>query len=392
MRLALVELSHAHQASLFMTLLAGFALLLQRYSGQDDVVIGSAIANRQDTALESLIGFFVNSLALRVQPDAHASFTDLLAQVRATTLSAYQHQDVPFEQVVDALSPERSLSYSPLFQVVFALQNAPMEPLQLTELTQEPLMGEELQVRFDVEVHAIERDGALDVLWLYNRDLFDPDRIERMAHHFNTLLEAVVARPNAPLHQLSLLDTTERVRLLEDFNATPALISAATLPELFEQQVEATPNATAVVFEQYSLSYAELNARANQLAHYLIAQGVDPETVVGVCLERSIDLIVSLLGIFKAGVAYLPLDPDYPQARLQLMLDDAHPQLVLSQSSLLQPYRQRYCRAWTLLPYPAYKRWLLPVRHVPGSSWSAGRRGGVCSMPMGRLNRQYVPP
>ncbi|HEY2306853.1 MAG TPA: condensation domain-containing protein, partial [Streptosporangiaceae bacterium] len=331
---ALKRLGQANQATLYMTLLSGFAVLLQRYSGQDDIVVGSPIANRQEPQLEQLIGFFVNSLVMRVQVGAEVSFRELLLAVRSTTLDAYQHQDIPFERLVEELSPERSLSRPPVFQVVFALQNAPAGPQRLKGLEIAPVVGDELRVRFDLEVHAVERDGGLDLAWLYNRDLFDRWRMEQMARHYVTVLEAAVSAPDAPLHRLEILDAGERRTLLEDFNATARPVPEATLPELFEAQAARTPAALAVTSEEGTLSYAELNARANQLAHHLVGWGVGPESLVGIALERSPELVVALLAVLKAGGAYLPLDPDYPQARLAQMLGDAAPALVLSTQAL----------------------------------------------------------
>src|SRR4051812_45383985 len=317
-----------------MTLLSAFAVLLQRYSGQDDIVVGSPIANRQEPQLEQLIGFFVNSLVMRVRVGAEASFRELLATVRSTTLDAYQHQDIPFERLVEELSPERSLSRSPVFQVMFALQNAPAGPQRLKGLEITPVAGDELRVRFDLEVHAVERDGGLDLAWLYNRDLFDRWRMEQMARHYAAVLAAAVSAPDAPLRRLEILDPSERHSLLEGFNATARPVPEATLPELFEAQAARTPAAPAVISEEGTLSYSELNARANRLAHHLIGLGVGPESLVGIALERSPELVVALLAVLKAGAAYLPLDPDYPEARLAQMLDDAAPALVLSTGAL----------------------------------------------------------
>ena len=318
-----------------MTLLSAFALLLERYSGQEDIVVGSPIANRQETQLEQLIGFFVNSLVMRVRVRPELSFRELLGAVRATTLDAYLHQDIPFERVVEELSPQRNLNSTPLFQVVFALQNAPVGPQLLKGFEITPLIGDELRVRFDLELHAFERDdGQLELFWLYNRDLFERWRIEQMVRHYLSLLEAAVAAPEAPLARLDMLGAQERHILVEGFNATAHAVAERTLPALFEAQVARAPEAVAVIFGQESLSYGELNARANRLAHHLIGLGVGPESLVGIALERSTEMIVALLGTLKAGAAYLPLDPDYPEARLAHMLTDAAPALVLSSSAL----------------------------------------------------------
>ena len=322
-------LSQAHQATLYMTLLSALAALLARYSGQEEILVGSPIANRQDVQLEGLIGLFANSLVMRVRVTSEQSFRELLAEVRSTTLEAYQHQDIPIERLVEELSPERSLNSTPLFQVMFALQNAPagLQRLQGLEIT--PVADDELRVRFDLELHAIEREGAVDLSWFYKRDLFDRWRIEQMAGHYVRLLEAAMATPDVPLRRLEILSAGERHMLLESFNATACPIPEATLPALFEGQVGRAPQAIALVFGEESLTYGELNARANRLAHHLIGLGVGPESLVGVALERSIEMVVALLGVLKAGGAYLPLDPDYPEARLAYLVADAAPALVL---------------------------------------------------------------
>src|SRR5262249_21835927 len=200
----LKQISQEHQATLYMTLLSGFAVLMSRYSGQDDIVVGSPIANRQEAQIEDLIGFFVNSLVMRVRVNEAASFNELLAEVRRTTLEAYQHQDIPFERLVEELGVERSLNTTPVFQVSFAVQNAPMGAHQLKGLEIEPVTKEQLQVRFDIEVHVFEQDGELRIYWMYKRDLFDSWRIGQMATHYERLLAAVAAHPEAPFHQLGI--------------------------------------------------------------------------------------------------------------------------------------------------------------------------------------------
>ena len=331
---ALKRLSHAHQGTLYMTLLAAFVVLLARYSGQDDIVVGSPIANRQDAQLEALIGFFVNSLVMRVRVKPEARFTEVLSAVRHTTLDAYQHQDVPFERLVEALSPARSLSHTPVFQVMFALQNASIGSQQLKGLEIEPVAGGELRVRVDLEVQAVEHEGGMDVFWVYNRELFDRWRVEQMAQHYRTLLEGLVAAPEVLVSQVELLTPAERQTVLETFNATDQPLPAATLVELFEVQVRRYPDAVAVMCEDQQLTYGALNRRVNQLAQHLQDRGAGPEVVVGLCVERSMELVIGMLGIFKAGGVYLPLDPKYPQSRLAQMVTDAAPVVVLSTEAL----------------------------------------------------------
>jgi len=331
---ALRRLTQDEQATLYMPLLATFALLMQRYSGQDDIVVGSPIANRQDSQLENLIGFFVNALVMRVRVNPEASFRELLSDVRDTTLDAYQHQDIPFERLVEELSPERRLNASPIFQVWFALQNTPLERHQVTGLDIAPVESDDIRIRFDLEVHAVERDQTVELAWLYSRDLFDQWRIEQMARHYISLLENAVAAPETLLYRLDVLSPADRAAVVDAFNTTEHEVEEATLPTLLEAQVARTPDALALVFEDQALTYAELNQRSNRLAHHLIGLGVGPETMVGVALERSIDLVVALLATLKAGAAYLPLNPDYPEARLSQMLNDAAPAAVLSTRAL----------------------------------------------------------
>src|SRR5262249_33521129 len=312
----LKQLGQDHQASLYMTLLSGFAVLMNRYSGQDDIVVGSPIANRQEAQVEELIGFFVNSLAIRIKMEEERNFSELLSEVRRTTLDAYQYQDIPFERLVEELGVERSLNTTPVFQVVFALQNAPMGAQQLKGLTIEPVMGEQLQVRYDLEVHVFEENEGLGIYWLYNRDLFDRWRIEQMASHYERLLAAMVAAPEERLYRLKMFGAEEQRKVLDRFNETTRPMPEQTLAALFERHAENSPDAPAVVFGEQRLCYRELNERANRLAHCLIGLGVGPETLVGIALERSVDMIAALLGIIKAGGAYLPLDPSYPETRL----------------------------------------------------------------------------
>jgi len=332
---ALKRLSQDHQSTLYMTLLAVFGMLLSRYSGQDDIVVGSPIANRQDEQVEGLIGFFVNSLVMRVRLRGEMSFGDLLSEVRQTALAAYEHQDVPFERLVEELSPERSLNTTPLFQVMFAVQNARMDKQQLKRLEVNPVRGGELRVRFDLEVHAFERGGEITVHWLYNRDLFDRWRMEQMARHYVRMLDAVVRQPGCAVGRVEMLSAMERQQLLYEWNDTGTAFPAdKCVHQLFEEQVARTPDAVAVVFEGEELSYAQLNARANRLAHYLRELGVKPDERAAICLERGFEMIVSLLGVLKAGGAYVPLDPDYPIERLRLMLQDAQPVALLTHTKL----------------------------------------------------------
>uniref|UniRef100_UPI00068B5399 non-ribosomal peptide synthetase n=1 Tax=Andreprevotia chitinilytica TaxID=396808 RepID=UPI00068B5399 len=330
------QLSQRHGTTLFMTLLAGWSVLLSRLSGQDDVVIGTPVANRPRTELEGLIGFFVNTLALRVKLDANPGVGELLAQVKASTLAAYSHRDLPFEQVVDVLQPPRSLSHSPLFQSLFTLNNTPQgQALGLPGLTLQVLETPHHTTQFDLSLSLQEDDAALSGRLEYATDLFDAETIARLAGHFETVLAGMVENDRQAVSRLPLLTAAQRQQLIHDFNATTANYPVEPLiHQLFEAQAAAQPASTALIFEGQTLSYGELNARANQLAHHLIQLGVQPDDRVALCLERSLDLVVSLLGILKAGGAYVPLDPTYPVERLAYMLVDSQPVALITQADL----------------------------------------------------------
>ncbi|MEM9004407.1 MAG: amino acid adenylation domain-containing protein [Cyanobacteria bacterium P01_F01_bin.86] len=329
------ELAQNSDTTLFMTLYAAFSTLLNRYSGQSDICVGSPIANRNHRELEGLIGFFVNSLVLRTRFDNNPSFKQLLAQVRETTLKAYENQDVPFEQVVEALNPRRSLSYAPLAQVIFVLQNTPMEDVALPNLTFREIEQEGTTAKHDLWMSITETDAGLVSDWQYNTDLFDSSTIERMFANFQTLLEAIVETPGQKVSELALLSEPERHQLLVEWNDTAVDYSTERcVHQLFEKQVTKTPDAIAVEFGTEQLTYQQLNQRANQLARHLQALGVEPETLVGICLDRSLDMIVGVLAIIKAGGAYVPLDPKYPQERLRHMLNDSGAKVLLTQRDL----------------------------------------------------------
>jgi amino acid adenylation domain-containing protein len=333
----LKKLSQKAGVTLFMTLQAAFATLLSRYSGQDDVSIGTPIANRNRKEIEPLIGFFVNTLVLRTRIEGNPSFVELLKQVQQVALDAYAHQDVPFEQVVEALQLERNLSHTPLFQVMFVLQNAPMGKLELPEMSLTPVQIESLTAKFDLTLAMEETPEGLIGTWEYNSDLFDADTIARMALHFQNLLEAVVAFPSQPVGSLPLLTDSERHKLLVEWNNTQTDYPACKcIHQLFEEQVQRTPDAVAVVYSEQQLTYSQLNSRANQIAHYLQALGVGADVLVGICVERSLEMIVGLLGILKAGGAYVPLDPHYPGERLSYMLSDSQVSVLLTQQHLLE--------------------------------------------------------
>ncbi|MFE1748578.1 amino acid adenylation domain-containing protein [Coleofasciculus sp. H7-2] len=331
----LEALSQRQGVTLFMTLLATFQTLLYRYTQQSDIVVGSPIANRNRREIEGLIGFFVNSLVLRTNLSGNPTFLELLGRVREVALGAYAHQDLPFEKLVEELHPERNLSQHPLFQVAFSLQNTPIEALELPGLTLSQLEFDNPSAKFDLEFHLWESPESLKGQVIYSTDLFDDAPITRMLGHFQTLLESIVANPEQRLCELPLLTAAERQQLLVDWNNTRRdYPQNQCFHQLFEAQVEQTPDAIALIFENQQLTYRELNIRANQLAGYLQQLGVVTGVIVGICVERSVDMIVGLLGILKAGGAYLPLDPSYPQERLNFMLEDAQISILLTQSIL----------------------------------------------------------
>ncbi|ETX02901.1 MAG: hypothetical protein ETSY1_01930, partial [Candidatus Entotheonella factor] len=338
-------LSQQAGTSLFMTLYSVFTMLMGRYSSQDDIVVGTPIVNRHTREIEPLIGFFLNTLALRTHLEDDPSFTALLQQVSRVALEAYTHQDVPFEQLVHELAVERNLSHAPLFQVMFAWYDLP-QPRGLGDLTMTPLAPATVAAKFDLTMFVGEtQQQAGGDLWgmiEYNTDLFERATICRMIDHFRQLITGILADPAQPVKQVPLLTEAERRQLLAEWNATQCdYPSGQCVHQLFEAQVERTPEAVAVVFGQTQWRYRELNQQANQLAHRLQALGVGPNVLVGICLERSPQMAMSILAILKAGGAYVPLDPAYPQDRLRFMLDHAQVQVLLTQASL---------RAWLTPP------------------------------------------
>ncbi len=362
---ALHELGRREGATLFMTLLTAWNVLLMRYSGQDDICVGTPIANRTRPEIEGLIGFFVNTLVLRSVMHGEPSFRELLRRTRETALGAFAHQDLPFEMLVEALQPERDMSRNPLFQVMFILQNTPVKLHQLPGMTMEQLDVDSGISTFDLTLMMTEGRDGLDASLEYNTDLFEAATIERMLGHLHTLLESIVATPDAPITRLPLLSEAE-TRQLAAWSYSPASYDASTpVYRLFEAWAERTPEAAAIadwpdknaeaqrrrdaerltgdrrpetgaaqssiVNRQSSISYHELNQRANQLAHHLRTLGVARESVVGICMEKSPELLLAVLAVWKAGGAYLPLDPNYPAERLAWMVEDAKPAVILTQ-------------------------------------------------------------
>ena len=321
-------------SSLFMVMQAALAVLLGRLGAGEDIAIGSPIAGRTDNALDDLVGFFVNTLVVRTDLSGDPTVEALIGRVREASLGAYAHQDLPFERLVELVNPERSQNHHPLFQVMLALQNNVVPDLALSDLAVSVESGTASVAKFDLTFALAETGEGLVGGIEYATDLFDAASIERLGARLTRVLAAFAADATQPVGAIDLLTDAERHRVLVQWNDTAHDVPEATLPELFEAQVGKSPEATAVVFEEERLSYAELNARANRLAHHLIGMGIGPEERVALCLERSPAMVVTLLAILKAGAAYVPLDPDYPSERLAFMLKDARPKAVVTTTLL----------------------------------------------------------
>ena len=348
----LKALGKNHNATLYMTLLAAFEVLLYRYTGQEDILVGSPAAARSRAAFSNVVGYFVNPLVMRADLSGNPSFTEFLSSVRRTVLDAFAHQDYPFALLVKQLQPERDVSRSPLFQVTFVLQQAQLlreqglaafalgqagAPLRLGELILEAMALEQRVAQFDLSLVMAEVDGGLRASLEYNTDIFDETAIAQMARQFRVLLEGLVADPLQSVSSLPLLSDEDRRQVLVEWNDTARdYPQQSCIHELFEQQALRTPDQVAVVFDKERVSYRELNERSNQLAHYLRRRGVGPESLVGIMMERSAAMVVTLLGILKAGASYLPLDPDYPRERLSFMLADAGVKVLATEQHLVE--------------------------------------------------------
>jgi amino acid adenylation domain-containing protein len=331
-------LSERANVTVFMVLLSAFKTLLHRYSGQNDILVGTPIANRNRIEIESLIGLFVNTLVLRTDLSGDPRFRDLLDSIREEALGAYANQDLPIERLVGELQPDRRLSHTPLFQVMIAIQNVPRASVKLSGLDLKLLDIDIGASKFDLSLIIDETQERIAVRLEYRTDLFEQATIIRMLNHFQSLLESVIINPEMRLSALPLMNEAERNQLLFEWNDTKNdYAEQQTVTQLFEAQVERTPNALAVIFEQEQLTFAELNRRANQLARFLRGFGVKPETVVGICMDRSTEMIVGLLGILKAGGAYLPLDTTWPADRIRSVLLDVQSPMVLTQERLISP-------------------------------------------------------
>jgi amino acid adenylation domain-containing protein len=335
---AIRALSRREEVTLFMTLLAAFQTLLHRYTSQSDLVVGTTVSNRTRIETEGLIGTFANTIILRSEVSSQLSFVELLHRVREVALQAYANQDFPFEKLVEELQPERALSHAPLVQMLFVLHRETLEQtLKLPHLTLSRFPIEMGTAMVDLSLSIVDGEDELVGSLEYSTDLFDARTIQRLQEHFQTLLEGIVAHPERPIADLPLLTEAERHQVLRRWNDTPTdFPHDQCLHQLFEQQVERSPEAVAVVFEDQELTYRELNQRANQLAHHLRRLGVGPDVLVGIYLERSLEMVVGFLGILKAGGAYVPLDPAYPRQRLAFMLQDAQVPVLLTQEALVE--------------------------------------------------------
>ena len=403
----LETLARAHDATLFMLLLAAFEVLLARFSGQSDLCVGIPIANRRLKETEPMLGLFVNTLVIRGDLGGDPPFASFLARVRETCLEAYAHQELPFEKLVEALRPERSLSHHPLFQVMFVYQDAALAALNLQGLSVSPLAPGGALSKFDLSLEL--RPQALDSAqhaqsqgfsgrFEYNRDLFDATTIARWAGHLLTLLEAIASQPQTPIQRLNLLSPAQRRQLLVDWNQTAiAYPRDQCVHQLIESQIERSPDKTAIVFAGESMSYDALNRAANRLAHHLRDLGVGPEVLVGLSVERSLELMIGVLAILKAGGAYVPLDPGYPPERVLYMLRDTQAPLVLTQTAHAPLFAAQPVKvlcldvdsaAWANQPdtNPDSKVQLDNLISIIYTSGSTGRPKGVMNTQLGAYN------
>ncbi|MDB6124520.1 MAG: hypothetical protein JWQ71_3513 [Pedosphaera sp.] len=390
---AVKQLSRREGTTLFMVLLAAFNALLYRYSKQEDILVGSPIAGRNRMETEELIGFFVNTLVMRCDLSGNPSFKELLARVRETVFGAFAHQDLPFDKLVEELQPERNAGYAPLIQVMFVLQSAPTKGLKLPHLALEPLEIKNETSKFDLTLFIEEGAEGLTGAFEYNVSLFDEATIARMGGHFEMLLKGIVANPERRLSDLPILTEPERHQLLVEWNDTDTdYPKGKCIQQLFEEQTAQTPTAIAIKFGEKQLTYGELNGRANQLAHFLRKAGIKRGEVVGLFIERSLEMVIGLLGILKAGGAYASLDPASPQERLSFMLEDLRATVVLTQANLVNllpgestmPSPRRICLddSWDIINHestanPICENNAEDLAYVSFTSGSTGRPKGV---------------
>ncbi len=396
---ALHAVCRAQQVTLFILLLAAFKVLLYRYSGQGELCVGTPIANRQRIEIEGLIGFFANTLVLRSDLSDNPPFTVLLARVRENVLEAQAHQDLPFEHLVEALNPVRDTSHTPLFQAMFVLQNTPLETLEVPGLRLSAMAAEGRTAKFDLTLTMTEGRDSLIGAFEYNTDLFAKGPVQRMVRHLSNLVEGIVADPEVRLGDLPLMNEAERHRLLIEWNATQATHPQAKLiHQLFEAQEERTPDAIAAIFEDQQLTYRELNMRANQLAHHLRARDAGPDVLIGVCMERSLELVVALLATLKAGGAFVPIDLEYPRGRRDFMVEDSAIGIILTHSHVRTAIKQSAAEIvavdteWDIVSgrptdNPTVPLEPLNLAYVIYTSGSTGEPKGAANTHAGILNR-----
>ncbi len=340
----LKQFSAEHNATVFMTLLACFQILLSRYSGQPDIAVGSPIANRTQSAVESIIGSFVNTLVLRTDLSGNPTFIELMARVRSTALEAYANQDFPFDKLVETMHSSRDHSSAPLVQVLFNVPNAPIGEINVQGLSWVPFEVETQAAQFDLSL-TVETEFSRKAYLTFNTDLFEPQTAQRMLGQYRVLLQNALAHPQSRLSDLPTLTVSERQQMLQDWNHTQrAYPRSECFPQLFEAQVEQTPEAVALSMGQKTLRYGELNAQANKLARYLRTLGAKPGVTVGLSLERSLEMVIALLAVLKTGAAYVPLDPEFPRDRLRFMAQDASVAAVLTTTDLSDRFDARACR------------------------------------------------
>ena len=400
----LKSLSQRHGTTLFMTLLAGWGALLSRLSGQEDVVIGTPVANRHRAGVEDLIGFFVNTLVVRLDYSGRPTVSEVLDRVKRRSLQAQEHQDLPFEHVVELVNPPRSLSHTPVFQVMFAWQNTEQSALDLGGLQVTPLGVDYAVAKFDLTLELMESGGCIGGSLQYATSLFERETVQRYVTYLARLFSEMVVGEDEDITQIAVMPPAERHQVLVEWNATDrAYPSDRCVHELFEEQVARTPDAVAVVHEAVQVSYSELNARANRLAHYLRSLGVGPESRVALCLERSVEMVVSILAVLKAGGAYVPLDPTYPPARLVSMLEDSAPSVVLTHGAVEPNVRAILARDAAVIEVDQPERWsagssanptpgdLTPANlaYIIYTSGSTGRPKGVMTEHRALNNRLF---
>ncbi|MGW8957631.1 amino acid adenylation domain-containing protein [Paenibacillus sp. NPDC055715] len=397
----LEDTARKRNATLFMILLAGLHALLYRYSNQSTIRIGCPVANRKYPEMEDLIGVFMNTLVMRADLSSELSFIELLDQVRTTALEALEHQDVPFEKLVEELQPERHLSHNPLFQVAFFFQNSPMPPLELANLTIQQIPVDCGTSKFDLTFQVTPCEEGLELEIEYNTDLFDESTVARISSHWQTLLESAASNAELSIGELPILNKEELLDFQAWNNTSSSYDGPWLLHEMFENQVRRTPNAVALEFEGEKLTYLELEQKSNQLAHYLRKKGIGPEQTVGMLLDRSFELVIGILGILKAGGAYVPIGPDYPLERIRFMIEDSNVQVLLTQTHLKEVFPELEIYAVMLNAEWENKisqESVLPVNvdikpehlaYVIYTSGSTGKPKGVMNEHRGICNRMH---